>query len=145
MTVHKLKESIAARQAGRQEGRGQGQRGERGAAGVVHQYHGKQFCAQPNKIRDVIIISLLDVKWEEAAFGFFFSILREKKADGQSHQSHFCGSCLIFWDGGLEAGLQSYSHSWVIIPNWVHLSSPGSSPKECDWTPSRMRCCYNEQ
>lgn len=63
MTVHKLKESIAVGQAGR----GRGQRGGWWAVRVVHHYHGGQFCAQANKIRDVIVDSFLDLKWEEVA------------------------------------------------------------------------------
>lgn len=93
MTVHKLKESIAVGQTGRGQGQGGGWgKWGGGAVGVVHHYHGRQFRAQPNKITDVIIISLLDVKWEEAAFVFVFSpqsetsVLR-KKSGGQSTAS----------------------------------------------------------
>lgn len=79
-----------------------------GSRGGVHHYHGRQFCAQPNKIRDVIIISLLDEKWEEAAFGFFLKVrLRKEKQRTVSHINHTCAALLYFFfgGGGLEAGL----------------------------------------
>lgn len=117
MTVHKLKESISVGQAGRQ-----GRRGGCGLVGVVHHYHGRQFCAQPNKIRNVIIIF---TPWHEmggggmSSFGkaFFLKVRKDsggrKAADGQSHQSHSCVGRASMCASMCAFRICSSSLSWV--------------------------------